>query len=276
MKSWRRRISGLLILVTGLLLLLGGYYGVKSHRYNRALARLQILDGEITTYLIEPSWTPTGLPGSQNLSIETEQMELIIENSRLDNADLGFLKDLAHLWVLNLWGESVNDQVLLAIPQLDSLRGLDLSDTNVSVEGLQEVLKMTPNLIYLGLAGTKLQDDDLKVLKTLPKLIFVNLSRTQVTEARLKHLQGLSSIETLYLDGTSITPAELKILRDFPKLQSLSLKGVEIHDSDVQVFVGMKNLDCIFLEEGQLPSEVLLRLKNEMPELHVILLEPST
>lgn len=299
MQSWRRRIIGLLIFVTGLFLLLGGHYWVQSIRQNRALVRLYDLDGEITTYLTYPDWIPNWLRRWQSLPIGNEVSTVSLENSRLDNADLGFLKDLPHLWLLKLSGESVNDQVLLTLSDLDTLHMLELRHTGVSVEGLQRVLKMTPNLDTLLIHGTKMKDKDLTVLKTLPKRISVGLSGTQftdaslerlegfsnltsleltdtqITDAGLKHLLGLPNLRCLDLDGTSITPAGLEPLQKLPWLWLLSLRGVEIHDDDVQVLVGMKNLDYLFLEEGQLTSEGLLRLKSEMPRLRVTLLEPS-
>ncbi len=300
MQSWRRRTVGLLILVTGLLLLLGGRRWVRSTPSNRALASVQSLNGEVTTFSsIYPAWGPTWLPGSRYLPRGKEVIQVSLEDSQLDNADLGFLKDLPYLRVLNLSGTSLNSQVLQTLPDLNFLRALILNGTAVSVEELQKILKMAPNLNHLSVVGTKLQDENLTILETLPKLIFIDLSDIQITDAGLVHLQGLPNLrsialngaqitdaglkhllelpnlQNLYLDGTSITPAGLEILQEHPRLRYLSLIGIAIHEDDVWVFTRMKNLDCIRLEEGQLTIEVLRSLKSELPQVQVELMELS-
>ena len=98
--------------------------------------------------------------------------------------------------------------VLDNLPQPQAAFGLDLSKTQVTDAGLED------------LAGLKC-------------LQWLNLSDTNVTDAGLKELTGLKSLQTLWLDGTNVTDRGLKKLAGLTSLQWLGLHDTYVTHAGV-------------------------------------------
>ncbi|SMP53389.1 hypothetical protein SAMN06265222_104104 [Neorhodopirellula lusitana] len=72
-----------------------------------------------------------------------------------------------------------------------------------------------PNLSQVQLAGTSVQDSDLRWLAGLRLLSGLGLDQTSITDAGLVHLEGMPYLQYIEHEGTAITPGALKrILRE--------------------------------------------------------------
>lgn len=107
-----------------------------------------------------------------------------------DRKDYGILSRLPDVVVLQMANPDVDDATLGPLRQMNSLRELDLNDTQISDEGL-------------------------KVLADLPKLERLRLRKTRVTDKGFSQvLATKDSLKELDLRGTAIGPELVKNWKD--------------------------------------------------------------
>ena len=158
-----------------------------------------------------------------------------LEETKVTDADLAFLKVFPDLRHLDLTTTSITDAGLIHLKGLTKLELVSLARTKVTDAGLEHLQDLV-NLKMLFLRQTKVGDQGLVHLKNLKQLDFLVLDTTQVTDAGLAHLKGLTNLTRLFLDNTKITDAGLAHLEGLTKLQFLGLGGTKVTDE------GFKNL----------------------------------
>jgi uncharacterized membrane protein len=89
---------------------------------------------------------------------------------------------------------------------------LDLSDTNISDKGLQQVGKLK-NLTRLSLDNTAISDKGLSYLQQSKSLLYLNLYNTQITDKGLRSLEGIKNLQALYLWQTQVTPRGVSLVK---------------------------------------------------------------
>jgi hypothetical protein len=200
----------------------------RSRRFDdAALARLAEMHGDRISglYLENTGVTDAGL---RNLSRFTMLRHLHIRNYPLrkqpgtaelapliTDAGLVHLKNLNHLWTLNL---------------------SDLPITDVGLASINEL----PELIGLYLSHTKVQGDGLAQLRSLPRLSILYLDNSAMTEDGLKALSGATNLQILSLNQVPLTPAALPLLKAIPRLDRLEITGCGFLDEEVDALVKSK------------------------------------
>lgn len=112
---------------------------------------------------------------------------------------------------------------------------MKLSQTNISS------LSFIPSLIridFLGLSGTKIDDDQLIYLNSIPSLRHITLSGCNITGKGLIHLP--KSLQRLGLDGTLITDSIIPILSTLTELNQISVRDTQLS------IEGLKELKGVF------------------------------
>ena len=71
---------------------------------------------------------------------------------------------------------------------------------------LFEELDGISNLEQIQLAGTSVNDEDLKRLANLPKLIGIGLNNTSITDQGIETLMKLPQLQLIEVQGTNVTP----------------------------------------------------------------------
>ena len=140
------------------------------------------------------------------------------ESNRISAEGLRQLAGLRHIELLDLYGNSINDQATKRLQVFENLRDLDLSLTPVSDAGLQQLasLKKLTHLQLLyseGFAGPKITNAGLQHLSELNQLSRLNLVGAKVTDDGVDDLIRLRKLEHLTLIGTTITVDGLSRLR---------------------------------------------------------------
>jgi hypothetical protein len=130
---------------------------------------------------------------------------------------------------LKLAGTTDTDALLVHVRGLTNLQGGDRAYLDDDTLGLT-------NLRGLDLTDSEVTDAGLEHLKELSGLSSLYLSGTQISDAGLEHLSELSSLEVLFLVDTQITDAGLEHLRGLTNLRELPLYGTQVTDE------GAKNL----------------------------------
>ena len=134
---------------------------------------------------------------------------------------------------VDLSGTRVRDAELAHIKELADLQVLHLFNTQIGDSGLIHLQGMT-YLQELGLGGTRITDEGLVHLKGLTGLQTLDFSLcSRITGAGLKHLKGFTSLKDLSLYKTKVTDAELVHLRGMTNLENLSLPDLGTSDAGV-------------------------------------------
>jgi hypothetical protein len=205
----RRRIALVVMIVTTLALLVGGWYA--SRRHLAAMWSLGIFKGGITWHIDAQTWSHLGWTEaslrqrfSRNFSglspwnplaplTDLHRLEAldIGGNPNLSDNDLLTLADLPHLRELSLdrpsWATPTGwnwrhylDTTAPTLARLTNLETLDLSGTDISDAGVARLTTLR-RLKSLHLSGTAITDASLAVFKDLPALIELDVANTKVT-----------------------------------------------------------------------------------------------
>jgi internalin A len=132
----------------------------------------------------------------------------------------------------NQWSPGVIPQ----LPQPQERFGLDLTKTEITDFGLEELSGFTWQLRILDLANTQVSDAGLPELAVLNHLESLDLEHTQVTN--LNGLAGFTQLQTLYLGSTRVTDTGLKELTPLRQLQTLDLDNTYVTDAGLEQLAG--------------------------------------
>lgn len=123
--------------------------------------------------------------------------------------------------------------VVLPIHQGSNYLSINFVTTDVSPVLLEELKKLYKQLVYLEVAYTSLNDEDMKVLASLKNLLQLNLRGTEITDKGLAHLKDLKQLGVLNLVETKISAAGLSSLNDLKRLKNIYLYKTLVSRSDL-------------------------------------------
>jgi Acyl-coenzyme A:6-aminopenicillanic acid acyl-transferase/Leucine Rich repeat len=180
------------------------------------------------------------------VELEDGGAKVKIVGERATTVDLSKAKDLGRLL-----------PTLHKLPNLEELRiqnpGMD--DAGIAtLEGL-------PKLARLGLYGTGVGDEGLKVLKSLPNLRVLRIDESKVTDAGLVHLKDLTQLEQLGLRGNLVADAGLVHLKRLAKVTALDLGGTKLTDSGLRHLKGLTQLEILILTGDNITDAGLAQLE---------------
>jgi hypothetical protein len=177
-------LKTLLLAMTGLCVVLGGYLTYERDRRQRRLDAADAIE-KIGGIVSRRHPHLENLPSIFGMDIEIVDVNLG-GNHNVTNANLSLLE---------------------VFPEL---RGLNLSGTGISDEGLAHLAGLL-NLDDLGLEHTGITDAGLVHLKNLEQLQSLGLEHTEITDDGLRHLARLESLTALFLDSdTKVTDAAIR------------------------------------------------------------------
>ena len=144
---------------------------------------------------------------------------------------------------LNLEGKELTAKMLANIVKCKHIEFLILDSTNITDKGLKEIVKLT-NLKALWLDFTEI---------------------TEVGLAELANLKKLSDLDIEDIEGSLFDG--LKSIEKFTSLKSLELINNGIGDECIESLSKMKNLEHLWIIEGNnLSAKGLVRLKSALPK----------
>lgn len=114
---------------------------------------------------------------------------------------------------LELRGLPLSDAGLKSLLANGSLVGLDVSGSEISDCGLQELPKRIPRLRLLDVSFTRVGDQGLKTLPELLELRHLSLIGSRVTDGGIDALTRMSCLREVYLSKTEVSPHAAEKLR---------------------------------------------------------------
>lgn len=142
---------------------------------------------------------------------ETSPLRLVVQHLR----DLGAALDVdqdGEIVSFALNPAIIDDSLLHEIALLSSLKSLNLSDSNVTDDGLAYLNKCS-RLKWLFLDYTRITDEGLATLSTIESLEILNLMNVFVTDVGISHLAKLTNLSSLMLSFTLVTPVGITRLK---------------------------------------------------------------
>jgi uncharacterized membrane protein len=167
----------------------------------------------------------------QSGSAKNKEVQSDLLAKEVDAADAGTLEKLKDAGV-----------VVLPIHQNSNYLSVNFVTTDVTPALLEEVKKLAKQLVYLEVAYTSLNDENMKVLASLENLLQLNLRGTAITDKGLINLKDLTQLNLLNLVETKISAKGLTSLK------------------------GLKNLKSIYLYKTSVDRNGLAALKKQFPQ----------
>jgi hypothetical protein len=168
--------------------------------------------------------------------------------------------------VLNLahQQEALTDSTLAKLKGLNSLRNLDLSDSDVTNNGMALVAVQFPQLETLRLNHDQITDSGLAELTKLKSLKTLELRHTRISDTGLKTIAKIVSLTKLTLDETKITDAGLTYLQSMPALEMLFLSRDHVTKNSVKALMHLPRLKLVNLLETDMDKEGTLSLIKKL------------
>ena len=187
----------------------------------------------------------------------------------------------------------IGDTELRELANINGIRKLDLSDSQVTAEGLATVtglqslavlalpqngidgsvlasLRDLPALRQLRLIGVSLDDDDVEELARFPKLTSLCLSSCPINDAAVaKVARELPELEHLCLSGTKITGDCLSELSLLGALKDLQLHETAVDDYAIANLPPLPQLQKLSLHGSSVSVAAIDKLRQERPGLEI-------
>jgi serine/threonine protein kinase/Leucine-rich repeat (LRR) protein len=203
-----------------------------------AEAGLAVLElaGKVTI-LPENSTDPVEISDSADLPAGNYWLLAIdlSQASRIDEALLAKLHELAKLRSLSLADTPLTDELLPHLTGCPALAELDLAGTKVTPKGIASQLKRL-KLTKLNLSRTGIGPEGASALKQFPAehLRELALSEVGVTNECLPQLKRFTALATLDLSGAALDDSSINALAEFPALRTLDLRGTNLTDAGIE------------------------------------------
>jgi Leucine-rich repeat (LRR) protein len=207
-----------------------------------------------------------------------------IGNDPADWSGLAVLGKLRQLDGLRLSG--VRDDALAALPQMDSLRRLDLTCSTITGSGFAALARF-PNLRELALDRFTVTDDGLAQLRHVPQLHDLHLDTTPFrgdgfswmypgshgrtaadvtfTNDGLRHLKHMPNLRVLFLNEVAVTDAGLAHLQHVESLECLAMQNAAITDAGLVHLRGLLNLESLSFEGSKVTIDAADELHKLIP-----------
>ena len=197
------------------------------------------------------------------------------------------------------------DKLIGPLMKLTKLKRLNVSDTQITANGLKRLRDALPHCTvtaerYSGLPNTGLPsrggqafktDDDLNTLKGrddlrtitlgsdvtdaglvnlrgLTGLTSLNLSRTKVSDEGLANIAGLTQLQELFLSNANVSDKGLAHLSRLRQLRTLSLSKTQVTDAGFTHLADSTRLSKLYLGGTRVKGKGLTSLKG-LQELYV-------
>jgi serine/threonine protein kinase len=138
----------------------------------------------------------------------------------------------------------VTDDVLLTLDHLTGLRGLILTNCEISDHGMSYIANL-PSLIELELGATPVTGTGMTHMKWLKKLEIFQASHMKDLSVFISAIQNSKSIRVLKLGHNRFSTQDIEMLSRIPNLTALSLARTNVTDKDLARLVKLKHLAAL-------------------------------
>jgi hypothetical protein len=178
-----------------------------------------------------------------------EQMDLLTEVSFI-----GALDELERLESVALDFSPISSDGLRGIGVLPNLRWLGLAWTDIDNSTASD-LRAMHRLEFLQLTFCKISDDFVSDLGPHPALQHLNLGVTAITGNACESIGRWKSLRLLDLAGTSLTTDDIARIGLLPNLERLVLRNTSVDDSIIDLLDQFPRLESLDIADTDVTSE---------------------
>lgn len=160
------------------------------------------------------------------------------------------------------------DPVLAAAANLARLRHLDISGTQISTQGLEDLGRLI-RLKRLCMDFARFPPDSAAPLSKLTRLEYLGLWHTPITDDACRHLATLVGLRELTLRETAIGDAALEHLRGLHDLSRLDLQKTRVTDAGLEHLAGLAGLRELDLTSTQVTPAGVKKLREALPDCSI-------
>ncbi|XZE52924.1 protein kinase domain-containing protein [Planctomycetaceae bacterium SH139] len=216
--------------------------------------------------LRNPQLTDVGMEAIARLPLQY----LKIPKAQISDVGLKRLQNMTSLTSLDVNGTNVTEDGLMQVlPKLKNLRTVSLDDLPVTDRTMDVVAKL-PLSGTLSLKNTMITDAGLSRFRDM-KVSSLDLSGTEVSDEGMRYLQNVfndSGNFTLSLAGTRVTDASLKYLEGKP-CWNLDLSNTTVGDGGIDSLRKLKSLRYLTLRNTQVSPAGIKLLEEAFPEANI-------
>ncbi len=205
-------------------------------------------------------------PGLEHLGGIDTLTHLNLGDLELEVDALRHLSQLPRLHAL--WLHGITNAHLERLGTPPELHYLWLDRSQVDDEGMPYIAKLS-QLGGLGLGDTRVTDDGVAKLKSLQRLDQLLLPRTQVTAKACQAISGLKKLRGLNLAGTRCAGPELGLLSELDQLETLDLSESNVGDENLIAIQSLKQLGSLDLQGTAVSPTALAELQKALPNCQV-------
>jgi hypothetical protein len=181
--------------------------------------------------------------------------------------DLTFLDRLPPGVVIFLKMErlSITDQQFKALKCLPDIKGLELTDVDITDRGIVQVQRCH-DLIYAALKSTVITGKGLAAFRNVKSLTHLDCEQDMFDDASMSNLSGLTNLDYLRLKNVRITDAGLKHLLPLTNIVELTLSINKITDAGVATLLPLKKLRVLDITDTKVTMACIDTL-TKFPDL---------
>jgi Leucine-rich repeat (LRR) protein len=178
-------------------------------------------------------------------------------------------KKLPKLESLSFSGDEANDEVAIALKEMNNLHTIAFEKSSITNVGL-EALKQHSKLRSLKLASSSITDEGLKHLADFSDLVLLSLQECKVTDDGFASLSKLMKLKEAVVFKSDVSSGPLKAFANAPELTKLNLRGTKLTSQDLTTHIeAFKNLQDLEISETNIDDSTLPTLAK-MPNLKAL------
>ena len=147
--------------------------------------------------------------------------------------------------------------------------GADLSSLPLTDHDVRVLIRQSPEMWWLNVAGTKITDACLADLGRVQGLTDLCLGRTAITDSGLKQVARAEQLTILSLAGTSITDIGLEHIAKLTDLRELDLRGTRVTDAGLKSLHRLHRLELLFVHRTGVTSDGVRDLAKSLPNAQI-------
>lgn len=193
---------------------------------------------------------------------------VFVYSDELEDADLAKLRPLRELHWLTIDSQSITPAGIRQLRGLPVTK-VNLYDSATNNDHLAAVQETFPALTDLGLPGTSVDNDGLKLLQGHSTIERLNLNRTRVTDRGLEYLATLPKLQAVQLRNTTVTDEGTLAIGSVASLTHLGLTGTRITDVTLSRLPAGKQFGCVIVSNTGVTDAGVHSIRAKLQKLDV-------
>jgi hypothetical protein len=147
---------------------------------------------------------------------------------------------------------------------------LELSGSQLTDAGVDQLIVDHPNLMALEIGGSNVTDDGLARLSEFNSLMHLGISDCDgVGAAGFAHVMKLENLEVLIMNETAVSDSDMPALLNLKSLKYLAIKRTAVSDASIEYLSQLKSIKELYIAETRITPAGVARLRAALPNYNI-------